>query len=140
MSTETITTISPFTNSSVVTRPGISRDELSSIPQAAQAAFRSFSRSTTLGKRQEIVAHALKILSSKKDVLAREITEQMGRPISYTGVEVATAIKRGEYLSSISSSALEGSTDGIPENGFRRFVKKQPIGVVLVIFPWNVSL
>jgi hypothetical protein len=32
--------------------------------------------------------------------------EQMGRPIAYTGVEIATAIKRSRYLTRISTSVL----------------------------------
>lgn len=140
MSSGTITTISPATNRPVATRPDISAAELDRIPQAAQEAFRSFSQSTTLKQRQEIVARALAILEKKKDVLAREITEYMGRPISYTPVEVMTAIKRGHYLNSISDDVLgeKGVVQGIPEQGFRRFIKRQPVGVALIIFAWNV--
>lgn len=141
MSVETITTISPATNAPVVTRPGVTDEELSRLPELGQTAFRSFSESTTLEQRQQIVARTLDILAKKQDVLAREITEQMGRPIAYTGKEVATAIKRGELLIKTSNSVLgeEGIVQGEPEKGFRRFIKRQPVGVVLIIFPWNVS-
>lgn len=140
MSLETITTISPATNEPVITRTGVSSEDLGRIPVTAQAAFRSFSQ-TTLEQRQNIVAKALDILEKRKDELAKEITEQMGRPISYTGVEVATAIKRGKYLNRISSSVLgeEGIVPGEEEKGFRRYIKRQPVGVVFIIFPWNVS-
>lgn len=141
MSLETISTISPATNEPVVTRTGVSSEELKQIPVAAQAAFRSFSQSTTLEQRQQIVERALDILEEKKDELAREITEQMGRPIAYTGVEVATAIKRSRYLVRISASVLgeQGIVAGEEEKGFRRYIKRSPVGVALVIFPWNVS-
>ncbi|KAK2763271.1 hypothetical protein FQN54_009907 [Arachnomyces sp. PD_36] len=139
MSLETLTTISPSTNAPVLTRPSVTQDELSALSGTAQAAFRSFSTSTTLAQRQEIVAHALNILGKKKDELARELTEQMGRPIAYTGVEITTAIKRGEYLNKISPSVLgeEGVVDGEAEKGFRRFIKREAVGVVLVLFAWN---
>jgi NAD-dependent aldehyde dehydrogenases len=142
MSLETISTISPATNEPVVTRTGVSSEELKQIPVAAQTAFRSFSQSTTLEQRQQIVERALDILEKKQDELAREITEQMGRPIAYTGVEVATAIKRSRYLVRISSSVLgeKGTVPGEEENGFRRYIKRSPVGVALIIFPWNVSL
>lgn len=140
MDSGTITTISPSTNRPIVTRPNISAADLDRIPQAAQEAFRSFSQSTTLKQRQEIVARTLAILEKKKDVLSREIAEQMGRPISYTPVEVTTAIKRGHYLNSISEEVLgeKGVVHGVPEKGFRRFIKRQPVGVALIIFAWNV--
>lgn len=141
MASETLTTISPITNDPIITRPGVSPQELASLPQKAQNAFRAFSRSTTLGQRQEIVARALGLLAKKKDILGREVTEQMGRPIAYTGGEIATAIKRGEYLNRISSTVLgdEGTIDTEAEAGFKRYIKKEPVGVVLIIFPWNVS-
>ncbi|OGE52690.1 hypothetical protein PENARI_c009G01398 [Penicillium arizonense] len=139
MSLETIKTISPATNEPVVTRAGVSSEDLRQIPETAQAAFRTFSQSTTLQQRQKIVEKALDILEKKQDELAREVTEQMGRPIAYTGVEVATAIKRSRYLTRISTSVLgeEGIVPGEEEKGFRRYIKRSPVGVVLIIFPWN---
>ncbi|KAF7592911.1 hypothetical protein BBP40_012231 [Aspergillus hancockii] len=139
MSVETITTISPSTNRPVLTRTGVSSDDLQRIPEVAQEAFRSFSQSTTLKQRQEIVGRALDLLETKKDELAQELTEQMGRPIAYTGVEVMTAIKRSRYLTKISNSVLgdEGVVPGEEEKGFRRYIKRKPVGVALIIFAWN---
>ena len=140
MSLETITTISPSTNQPVVTRTGVTSEDLQRIPEVAQEAFRSFSQSTSLKQRQEIVTRALDILEKKKDELARELTEQMGRPIAYTGVEVMTAIKRSRYLTKISDSVLgdEGVVPGEEEKGFRRYIKRKPVGVAFIIFAWNV--
>ncbi|KAE8370028.1 Aldehyde/histidinol dehydrogenase [Aspergillus caelatus] len=139
MSLETITTISPSTNQPVITRTGVTSEDLQRIPEVAQEAFRSFSQSTTLKQRQEIVTRALDILEKKKDELARELTEQMGRPIAYTGVEVMTAIKRSRYLTKISDSVLgeEGVVPGEEEKGFRRYIKRKPVGVAFIIFAWN---
>ncbi|QKX58040.1 uncharacterized protein TRUGW13939_05160 [Talaromyces rugulosus] len=139
MSLETLRTISPTTNKPVVTRPGVSSEELALLPETAQAAFQSFSKNTTLAQRQEIVARALGILAQKKDALGRELTEQMGRPTSYTGVEIATAVKRGEFLNRASNAVLgeEGTVDGEAEKGFKRYIQRKPVGAVLIIFAWN---
>lgn len=142
MSAETITTISPSTNRPILTRTGISTDEIKRIPDLAQEAFRSFSRSTTLEQRQQIVDRALAVLEKRKEELALQLTEQMGRPISYTGVEISTAVKRSQYLNRIAPSVLgeEGVVPGEEEKGFKRFIKRKPVGVVLIIFAWNVCL
>jgi len=64
----------------------------------------------------------------------------MGRPISYTPVEIKTAIKRADYLVNIAAEVL---SDNIPvlgevESGFKRYLQRShPLGVVLVIFAWN---
>ncbi|KAE8448632.1 hypothetical protein EG329_009057 [Mollisiaceae sp. DMI_Dod_QoI] len=135
MSVEIITTISPTTNKPVVTRNGISSSDLELLPKVATEAFLNF-RKTSLADRQAIVKIALKLLGDKQNELAKELTEQMGRPIAYTAKEIATAVKRGEYLLKISEDALK-DTEGEPEKGFKRFIRKVPVGPVLILFAWN---
>lgn len=137
MSLEVLTTISPTTNKPVVTRNGLSDADIALLPDTATEAFESY-RQTSLSERQAIVKKALKLIDEKQDELAKELTEQMGRPIAYTPTEITTAVKRAEYLLKISGDALK-DTDGEPEKGFKRFIRKVPVGPVLVIFAWNVS-
>ncbi|RQM06810.1 hypothetical protein DH86_00002791, partial [Scytalidium sp. 3C] len=114
---------------------GLSSSELRDLPNTATDAFLSF-RKTTLADRQAIVKKALQLLAEKQDALAKELTEQMGRPIAYTAKEVATAVKRAEYLLKISEETLK-DTEGEEEKGFKRFIRKIPVGPVLIIFAWN---
>ena len=138
MSVETLTTISPITNKPILTRKGLTDIDLQALPASATNAFDSYRR-TSLVDRQHIVKKALKLLKSKQDDLAKEITEQMGRPIAYTAKEVTTAVARGEYLLKISDEALS-DTNGEAEKGFKRYIKKVPVGPVLILFPWNVGI
>lgn len=138
MSLEKITTISPITNKPVLTRNGLSDIDLQSIPETATAAFESFRR-TSLAERQKIVKKALKLLNERQDALGKELTEQMGRPIAYTPKEITTAVMRGEYLVKISDETLK-DTEGEAEKGFKRYIKKVPLGPVLILFPWNVRV
>lgn len=137
MSVEIINTISPNTNEPIITRNGVTQAELEDLPKVALEAFHKF-RKTTLKERQEIVKKFLKILGDHEEELAEELTVQIGRPIAYTGKEVSTAVKRGEYLLEISDEVLK-DTDGEPEKGFKRFIRKVPVGPVLILFAWNVS-
>lgn len=136
MSLETITTISPITNKPILTRNGLSDADLQAIPERATEAFNSFKR-TSLAERQAIVEKALKLLEERQDALGKEITEQMGRPIAYTPKEITTAVMRGKYLLKISDDTLK-DTEGEAEKGFKRYIKKVPLGPVLIMFPWNV--
>lgn len=136
MSVETITTISPITNKPVVVRNGLSDIDLQRLPATAVEAFNAF-RKTSLDERKAIVKKAMENLEARKDQIAKEITEQMGRPIAYTAKEVSTAVMRGNYLLKVSDEAL-AATDGEPEKGFKRYIKKVPVGPVLILFPWNV--
>lgn len=137
MTTETITTISPITNKPIVTRQGPSASELEDLPKRSWKAFESYKK-TSLAERQKIVRMALDLLNSRQDELAKELTEQMGRPIAYTAKEVTTAVARGEYMLKISNDAL-ADTPGEPQEGFNRYIRKVPLGPVLVLFAWNVS-
>ncbi|KAA6409516.1 MAG: Succinate-semialdehyde dehydrogenase [Lasallia pustulata] len=135
MSVEVLTTISPSTNKPVLTRNGLPDHELALLPQKASEAFNNY-RSVSLKQRQAIVKKALELLFAKQDVLARELTEQMGRPIAYTAKEITTAVLRGEYLLKISEDVLK-DTAGEPEKGFKRYIRKVPVGPVLILFAWN---
>lgn len=138
MSVEVLTTISPNTNEPIITRNGLSADDVEQLPKTSADAFKTWSK-TSLADRQAIVQKALKYLTDHTDELALEITTQMGRPIAYTGKEISTAVMRCEYLLRISNDTLK-DTDGEPEKGFKRFIRKVPVGPVLILFPWNVSM
>lgn len=138
MAAEIITTISPSTNQPILSRNAISSSEIALLPKTAAQAFSQFARLTPLSERQKIVKKALQLITAKQDVLARELTEQMGRPIAYTAKEISTAVARGEYLLKISDECLQ-DTPGEPEKGFKRYIRKAPIGPVLILFAWNVS-
>ncbi|KAK0259653.1 hypothetical protein B0A54_15575 [Friedmanniomyces endolithicus] len=132
---ETLTTISPTTNQPILTRHGPTSADLAALPQRAQAAFLKY-RQTPLPTRQKIVRKALQLLNDRQEELARELTEQMGRPIAYTAKEITTAVARGEYMLKISSDAL-ADTPGEPQEDFKRYIRKVPLGPVLVLFAWN---
>lgn len=138
MSVEVLTTVSPITNQPVLTRNGLSDSDAALLPAVATQAFNRY-RLTSLSQRQDVVRKALRLIGAKQNVLARELTEQMGRPIAYTAKEITTAVARGEYLLKISDEALQ-VTAGEPEEGFRRYIKKVPVGPILILFTWNVCI
>lgn len=107
------------------------------LPATATQSFNEY-RLTPLEQRKAIVAKALKLLTARQDVLAKELAEQMGRPIAYGTKEITTAVARAEYLLKIGDEALR-DTAGEPETGFKRYIRKLPIGPVLILFAWNVS-
>ncbi|KAI5288153.1 hypothetical protein KEM54_005433 [Ascosphaera aggregata] len=132
---DTITTISPSTGKGIIVRMGATPREMLTMARTSQVAFQSWSK-MALEERKEIVSKACGVLVRNKHDLAREVTQQMGRPISYTDKEVSTAVMRAKYLMSVVDEQLK-NTDGLAEEGFRRYIKKVPLGVVLILFPWN---
>lgn len=71
-------------------------------------------------------------------MLGEEITLQMGRPASQTAGEIKGTLGRARHLVDIAESALKNEqlTDSdLP--GFKRYIKREPLGVVGVIAPWK---
>ncbi|KAL4804019.1 Aldehyde/histidinol dehydrogenase [Aspergillus unguis] len=130
-----VRTLSPSSGKVIFEHPGATAEEVSKVAQASEDAFRSY-RELSLDQRKAIVSKALGIIDANKETLAKELSTQMGRPISYTAGEVDTMRKRAEYLLEKADGALK-TVPGQEENGFRRFVKKGPVGPVLLATAWN---
>ncbi|KAB8237216.1 Aldehyde/histidinol dehydrogenase [Aspergillus alliaceus] len=130
-----IRTLSPSTNKVIFEHPGTSLDEARTIAQASENAFQSY-KQLSLADRKAIIVKALDIVNANKETLANELTAQMGRPIAYCTKEIDTMRKRADYLLSIADESLK-NLPGQAEDGFRRFLKKEPLGVTLISTAWN---
>ena len=73
----------------------------------------------------------------RADELAEELSWQMGRPVSQTPGELRRGFhERALYMCDVAERTLADIS--LPEKaGFRRFIRREPLGVVLVIAPWN---
>ena len=74
---------------------------------------------------------------ARADTLAEELTWQIGRPISQSPGEIRRGFQeRALYMCGIAEEVLN-DLQIEPKPGFRRFIRREPLGVVLVIAPWN---
>jgi len=88
-------------------------------------------------QRAAICRRATEIMVSRAEQLATELTWQMGRPISQTPQEIRRGFaERAAFMIDVAESALADVTLA-PKEGFRRFISREPLGVVLVLVPWN---
>ena len=69
------------------------------------------------------------------DEIVPELAWQMGRPVRYGG-EKRGIEERVRYMAAIAEEAL-APLEPKQIDGFRRYVKREPLGIVLVIAPWN---
>lgn len=136
MPVSTIRTISPSTNKVVCEVPETSLADARSIAKASEEAFLKW-RLSSLETRRVVIERALAIIQERKMDLGRELSEQMGRPVAYSHKEIETMQKRADYLLETAADSL-ADIPGREEAGFKRTVKKAPVGPVLVCFAWNV--
>ena len=115
----------------------LSAQELESKIQRAFDAFRSHRR-TSFADRATRMLRAAEILEAEKEVLARLMTIEMGKPIKSAGDEVMKCAWACRYYAENAERAL--GDEVIATNASRSFVRFQPLGVVLAVMPWNFPL
>jgi acyl-CoA reductase-like NAD-dependent aldehyde dehydrogenase len=88
-----------------------------------------------LADRIALVQAGVAKLNTMKDVVVEEIAWQMGRPTRYGG-EFGGVNARTEYMSSIAAATL-GNHMIEDSAAFRRYLGREPVGVVFIVAPWN---
>ena len=93
----------------------------------------------SLSERSRVCEQAVKYFELKQAQIAEEIAWQMGRPIAFAGGEVGGLAERARHMIAIAEQSL---ADIIPEKkvGFKRFIRRAPVGTVLTVAPWNYPL
>ena len=94
---------------------------------------------TTLAHRIKVVEGAMDYFRKNADTIAQDITLQMGKPISQSQNEVQGMLYRAKSMCEFAEDALKDIL--LPEvRGFKRFIRREPLGVVLDIAAWNYPL
>jgi acyl-CoA reductase-like NAD-dependent aldehyde dehydrogenase len=128
-------TITPVDGTVYCERPLADAAGLDAVLQRAAAAQRAW-RSTDLATRAAICRRFCDLFEARRDAIALELTWQMGRPVRYAPSEVRGTLERARYMIDIAAEAL-ADVDAGPKQGFRRFVRREPLGVVFTVAAWN---
>jgi len=126
--------ISPIDASVYAERP-VARDaEIDAAVRAARAALPEW-KAVPVAERKRYILAFLDALLAMNDDIAVELAWQMGRPVRYGG-EKGSVEERTRAMVALAEDALRPCYP--PEKpGFRRYITREPVGVVLVIAPWN---
>ncbi|QNI37364.1 aldehyde dehydrogenase family protein [Edaphobacter albus] len=135
-SSSQVRTISPVDGSVYVERPWASEVEIEAALIKAKKAQREW-KTIPVAERAAICRKAVALLVDRAEQLGTELTWQMGRPIRYSPMEIRNGFQeRSQYMIDIAESEL-ADLEVEPKDNFRRFIRKEPIGVVFAIMPWN---
>jgi acyl-CoA reductase-like NAD-dependent aldehyde dehydrogenase len=129
-------TISPVDGCIYVERTLAGPEELEQTLARASRAQKAWAQ-TPLDERLAIVERMVKVMLGAVEAVAEELTWQMGRPIRYSPKEIQGGFaERARYMARIAPTALQDiPAEEMP--GFTRFIRREPLGVVLVLAPWN---
>ncbi|MEM9576698.1 MAG: aldehyde dehydrogenase family protein [Pseudomonadota bacterium] len=130
----TIKCISPIDGSLYAERAVLSAQEAQAAVARANSAQGEWA-SRSLQDRIRLVLDGVARIGAMNDEIVPELAHQMGRPIRYGG-ELGGFEERASYMAGIAGDAL---SDILIEDSdsFRRFIRRVPQGVVLVVAPWN---
>ena len=110
-------------------------------PEAAMAAGNSARTAQLdwaarpLQDRIDLVMAGVAAIGAMNNEIVVELAHMMGRPIRYGG-EFGGFHERASHMAEIAKDALADSSVGDDET-FKRYIKRVPHGVVLVVAPWN---
>ncbi len=133
--TETLRIISPVDGSVYAERRYATDAEAAAAVDRAETAQKAW-RQTPLAERQRILTDALERFLGERESIAEELAWLMGRPIAQGGGEVGGFEERARYMIDAAPEALADVDPG-EKPGFRRYIRREPVGVVFAIAPWN---
>lgn len=129
-------TISPVDGSVYLERELASAQQIETTLTQAVAA-QAFWKRTPVAERAAICRRMLKFLVDNADEVGKELSWQIGRPIAYSPFEIRRGFQeRVNFMCDIAEQELSDHRLDAKEN-FERFIRREPLGVVLVLAPWN---
>jgi acyl-CoA reductase-like NAD-dependent aldehyde dehydrogenase len=136
MPADVIRLLSPADGSLVAERP---RPDPAAIERALAAAetARHTWRHTPLDERRALCARMVALLADDADAIGEELARQMGRPIRYAPMEIRRGFaERAAFFLEAAPNCL-ADVPGAKRDGFDLFMRREPLGTVLVVAPWN---
>ena len=138
MSSNEISVINPFSEEIVFHVAGLAADEVDGVVATARAAYLGW-RGTHIAQRQALCTRVAAWFKDHQEAIALDITNQMGKPIGQARGEVNGLVDRATHMIAIAEESLKD--DVLPhKEGFARYIRHEPKGVVLDIAAWNYPL
>ena len=132
--TSSIKTVNPFNNEVVKEFEAMSKEQVDSIIDKADEAFKTW-KNSPISKRSEIMHKVATIMREKKEELGKLATLEMGKVLAQAIGEVKICAAIFDYYADNAAELLADKPLKVP-NG-EAFLSYEPIGVILSVQPWN---
>jgi succinate-semialdehyde dehydrogenase/glutarate-semialdehyde dehydrogenase len=125
----------PATGETVKEYPTATDVEIQTALERTDSAFRKWTRSP-LEERVKLLNRVAELYEERRDELAAIITREMGKPIRQAGFEVDIVASIYRYYAENGPKFLEDEELDVVAGG-KAVVRKEGLGVLLGIMPWN---
>lgn len=126
--------INPFNQEILAERSYLSNNEMNQCLQTAENSYRHWKK-VSVSKKISHVLQLVNVLENKKHVLAKQMSDEMGKPISQALAELTKCQTLCNFYADHAATFLEDEIVFTEPN--QAFVRKQPLGVILGVMPWN---
>lgn len=130
-----LNTLSPIDGSVYVSRDFASQAQIEQALAQAEQAKQSW-RQVPIAERARICSAMVDAFVANKDQIGEELCWMMGRPIRYGAGEVAGFEERARHMIAAAEQAL-APVQVAEQPGFTRYIKREALGLVFVVAPWN---
>lgn len=91
---------------------------------------------TRVSDRLQLLSRFVESFEARSDAFARQVSMQMGKPLSQAQGEMKTTVARAKTMMAFAEDALaDYHLDD--RDGIQRKIAREPIGPVLLLCPWN---
>jgi succinate-semialdehyde dehydrogenase/glutarate-semialdehyde dehydrogenase len=129
--------IDPATGETVKEYPTISDDELRDAIALADETFHTWSSSTTVKERAELIRSVGQLHAERREQLGEIIVREMGKPIEQAMGEVDFSAAIYEFYADNGESLMADDPISLLDGDGSAYVRRSPYGVLLGIMPWN---
>src|ERR671930_612108 len=135
---ETMEVINPSTGETIADVPRGTAEDVGRAVQAAKKALPEWLE-TTPGERAELLLKLAEAIETHADELAELESRNVGKPLSYAKDEMPVCVDNIRFFAG-AARVLEGRATGEYMRGYTSMLRREPIGIVGGIAPWNYPL
>src|SRR5687767_1322725 len=136
---ETFAVVNPATGETIADEPLSTTEDVDRAVKAARAAFESFSQ-TTPGDRATMLLKLADALDEHGEELTELEVDNAGKPIEAFKADEIPAMSDCLRFFAGAARTMQGPSAGEYLEGYTSFIRREPIGVVGQITPWNYPL
>ena len=131
----TIDIVDPATGATVFSSPDSGADDVDDACRAAADAFAEWGR-TTPAERMAVLLRFADAIEARADDLAAVEHRNAGKPIAAVGVEIEASVDCYRFFAG-ACRTMETQGAGEYLEGYTSMLRREPLGVVASIAPWN---
>ena len=137
--TETLAVVNPASGEELAQEPVSTSEDVDRAVAAARKAFDGWSR-TTPGERQAALLKLAETLESHGDELADLEARNAGKPLqAFKDDEIPFMVDNLRFFAG-AARCMEGKPAGEYLEGYTSIIRREPVGVIGQIAPWNYPL